>query len=141
MLYELEVLEIRHIADLAQDARKLRDRLLEKVPEADLAEPGPARGEHNPPGDLTLTGVLDTQPEMLALRQALAALPRAVRMIVWAVARTGRGEADSRSREALLAAALPLSDDDIVADLMEQPDLHEHLRKGLYILGAGSLPE
>jgi hypothetical protein len=48
MLFELDVLEIRGIADVALDARKVRDRLLEKVPESDLGEPKPAPGEHNP---------------------------------------------------------------------------------------------
>jgi len=57
MLYELEVLEARRIADLAMDARKLRDRLVEKVPDADLGEPVPARGEHNPTGSIILDGV------------------------------------------------------------------------------------
>ena len=32
MLHEPDVLEARQIADLAADARRVRDRLLEKVP-------------------------------------------------------------------------------------------------------------
>ena len=41
MLHALEVLEARRIADMARDARKVRDRLLEKVADADLGEPQP----------------------------------------------------------------------------------------------------
>ena len=47
MLHEPDVLEARQIADLAADARRVRDRLLEKVPDGKLGEPMSARGEHN----------------------------------------------------------------------------------------------
>ena len=77
---------------------------------------------------------------MLALHQAIAALPRDLREILWAVARTGRGDATPRNWDAVLASASPLTDDDIAADLLDQPDLHDHLRKGLYALGAATLP-
>ena len=68
MLYELDVLETRHIADLARDARKVRDQSLEKVPDAQL-------GEHNPSGNIVLNGVLVAEPKYAALREAFAALP------------------------------------------------------------------
>lgn len=45
MLHELDALESRHIADLARDARKVRDGLLEKVPDPEFGEAEPARGE------------------------------------------------------------------------------------------------
>jgi hypothetical protein len=79
MLHELEMLEARQIADLASDARKVRDRLLEKVREAELGKPVPARGEHNPAGALALNGVLATEPEFVALWDAVAAAPRDIR--------------------------------------------------------------
>ena len=41
MLHELDVLEAKQIADLASDARKVRDRLLEEVPDEKLGEPCP----------------------------------------------------------------------------------------------------
>src|SRR5208282_4623892 len=92
MLHELEVLEAQHIADLALDARNVRDRLLEKVPDTDLGEPIAARGEHNPGGGVLLTGVLASEPEFVALRQAIAALPRDIREKLWVVAQIGRGD-------------------------------------------------
>lgn len=139
MLYELDVLEARQIADLALDARKVRDQLLVKVSEDDLRERAPARDE--PRNDNTiLNGLLETAPAFIALRQAIAALPRDIREKLWVVARTGRGDATIRDWEEALGSASRLRDDDIIADLIQEPDLHHHLRKGLYELHATNLP-
>lgn len=140
MLYELDVLEIRQVADLALDARKCRDRLLESVPDAALGEPAPARGEHNPSGGLGLTEVLGTRREVAALRQAIERLPSTVRQKLWAVARVGRGDVTIGEWEDAVASAALLRDGETVADLMADPDLHEHLRKGLYALHATHVP-
>lgn len=136
MLHELDVLEVRQIADLAADARKVRDRLLEKVPDEELGEPGPARGEHNPAGTLALNGVLAMQPEFVALREAITALPRDIREKLWVVAQVGRAEVAVLGWDEALAEALALSDGDLVSSMVAEPDLHDHLRKGLYELGA-----
>lgn len=136
MLQELEALEARHIADLALDARKVRDRLLEKVPDADLGEPVPARGEHNPSGSIVLNGVVAIEPEFVALREALTALPRDILEKLWVVAQIGRGDVAILGWEAALTEASVLGDDDIVTSMVGEADLHEHLRKGLYQLGA-----
>jgi hypothetical protein len=136
MLHELDVLEARQIADLASDARKVRDRLLEKVRDVELGEPVPARGEHNPAAALALNGVLVTEPEFVALREAIAALPRDIREKLWVVAQVGHGDVAILGWDAALGYASELSDDDIVTDMVAEPDLHEHLRKGLYELGA-----
>ena len=84
MLHELDALEVRRIADLAADARNVRDSLLEEAPDASLGEPKPARGEHNPASSLVFNGVLAGKPEFVALRQAIAELLRDIR---------GRGDA------------------------------------------------
>ncbi len=136
MLHELDVLEARQIADLAADARKVRDRLLEKVRDEELGEPGPARGEHNPAGALAMNGVLAMQPEFVALRDAIAALPRNIREKLWAVARVGRGDVAILGWDEVLAESVALSDSDLVSSMVAEPDLHGHLRKGLYELGA-----
>jgi hypothetical protein len=140
MLHELEALEAGHIADLALDARKVRDRLLEKVADADLGEPPPARGEHNPSGSVVLNGVLAAEPEFVALREAIAALPRDIREKLWVVTQIGRGDLAILGWDEAIGAASALTDDDIVANLLEEPDLHNYLRKGLYALGAATLP-
>jgi hypothetical protein len=140
MLHELEVLELRHIAHLALDARNVRDRLLEKVPEADMGEPIPGRGEHNPSAGIVLNGVLSAEPEFVALRQAIAALTRDIRVKLWVATRIGRGDLAILDWERAIGEASALTDDDIVAGLLDEPDLHELLRKGLYMLGAATPP-
>ena len=140
MLHELEVLEVRHIADLALDARKVRDRLLEKVADADLGEPQPARGEHNPAGTVVLNGVFASEPEFAALREAITALPRDIREKLWVVAQIGRGDIAILDWDDAIASASALTDDDIAANLLGEADLHNYLRKGLYELGEATLP-
>jgi hypothetical protein len=135
MLYELEVLEARRIADLALDARKTRDLLLEKIPEADLGEPLTTRGEHNPSAGLVLNGALDREPSVVALREAIAALPRDIRDKLWVLTRIGRGELAILDWEDAMAAASATAGNDIEADLLGEPDLHNCLHKGLYALG------
>ena len=146
MLYQLEVLEARHIADLASDARMVRDRLLEKVREIDLGEPVPARGEHNPAAGVGLDAVLETQPAPVGANtfevnhQAIEALPHDIREKLWAVARIGRGDAAIGNWDETIRSVTMLTEDNVAADLLGDPDLHVHLRKGLYDLGETSLP-
>ena len=89
LLHELEVLEARRIADLASDARKVRDRLLEKVPDAALGEPKtrPRRTQSRPVA-VVLDSVLASRPGIrraapgdrrAAARHAREALGRACR--------------------------------------------------------------
>lgn len=140
MLQEIEVLEARHIADLASDARRLRDRLLEKVPDADLGEPAPARGAHNPSGNVVLEDVLASRREFVALREAIAALPRDIRDKLWVVTQIGRGDLTILDWDGGLGAASLLTDEDIVASLLGEPDLRDFLGKGLYALGVAAVP-
>lgn len=139
-MHELDVLEVRRIAELALEARKVRDRLLEKVPDSDLGEPKPARGEHNPAANLVLNGVLAGKAEFVALREAIAALPRDVREKLWVVMRIGSGDSAILDWDDVLAAASALADGELVGNMVEEPDLHHCLRKGLYALGAANLP-
>ena len=105
LMHELDVLETRRIAGLALDARKVRDRLLEKVPDADLGEPEPARGEHNAASAIALNCVLASKPEFVALRQAIVELPRDIREKLWVVMQIGRGDAAVVDRDIALATA------------------------------------
>ena len=136
MLHELDVLEARHIADLAREARRVRDRLLEKVRESELGEPEPARGEHHPSATIALNGVLAREPEFVTLREAIASLPRDIKEKLWVVAQVGRGDVAILGWDDALTEASALSDDDIVTNMIGEADLHEYLRKGLYELGA-----
>lgn len=140
MLHELDVLETRNIADLAADARNVRNRLLEKIADRDLGEPSPARGEHNPGSGIVLDDALNAEPEYVALREALVALPREIREKILVVAQIGRGNGAILNWNSAREAASALSDDDIVATLLGEPDLHDLLHKGLYELGAVTPP-
>jgi hypothetical protein len=140
MLHEVDILELRNIAGLALDARRVRDRLLEEIPDADLGEPRPARGQHNPAGRVELNGVLARTPEFVALREAIVALPRDIREKAWAATQTGRGDFTILDWTGAVDAASKLADEDIVADLLGEPDLHDLLHKGLYELGAATPP-
>ena len=141
MLHELDVLEVRSIAGLASDARKVRDRVLEKIAEADLGEPVPARGQHDPGAGVELNGVLAKEPEFIALREAIVALPRDIREEAWVITRVGRGDLAILDWDDGMEAASRLADEDILADLLGEPDLHDLLHKGLYMLGAAAPPE
>jgi hypothetical protein len=134
MLHELDVLEARSIAELALDARKVRDRLLEKIADAYLDEPVPTKGEHNPLGGIVLDDVLAEEPEFVALRGAIVALPREIKEKILVVTRIGRGDFAARDLNAAIDAASAFTDDDIAASLLGEPDLHELLQKGLYML-------
>ena len=140
LLHELDVLETRRIAGLALDARQVRDRLLEKVPDADLGEPEPARGEHNAASTIALNSVLASKPEFIALRQAIVELPRDIREKLWVVMQIGRGDAAVVDRDIALATAAVLSDAEIADNLSSNPDLHSYLQKGLYELRVAAPP-
>lgn len=140
MLYEIEILEARRIADLALAAREVRDRLLEHVPETDLQDTLLARGEHNVAAELELNGVLAGQPDVVALREAIVALPREIQVKLWVVAQIGRGNLAISDWDEAMDAAAALHDADLVTNLVAETDLHHYLRKGLYELGAATLP-
>ncbi len=132
MLHEIDILETRRIADLAAEARKPRDRLLGSIPQAALGEPMPARGPHDPAHDVPLQNLLAGKPEVVALRDAIAALPREIRQSVWIVMEIGRGRFAAGEWEQAAAEAGLLRDADVVASLLDEPDLHVCLGKGLY---------
>lgn len=134
MLHELEILEAKHIAELAAEARDARDRLLESVPEADLGEPQPARGEHNPAGSLGFDALPSDEPSRSALREAIEQLPPAVLRKIWALTLIGRGDYAAKDWDQAMAEAVPASDASLIDSLMTQADLHDYLMKGLYEL-------
>ena len=135
MLHELDALEARRIADLANDAGRARDRFLEKVRQSAFGEPKPARGEHDPTRDISLDDVLANKPEVVALRQAITALPREIRQSIWAVMEIGRGDFAAQDWERSMRHAVLLADADAVAALLDEPDLHIRLGRGFYLLG------
>jgi hypothetical protein len=140
MLYEIEILEARRIADLSAAAREARDRALSPLTEAELGEIRPARGEHHAAGALGFEAMPEEEPARRALREAVEGLPEDMRRKLWALRRTGIGDYARQDWEEALAAAERMSVQGLVSDLVEDVDLHDKLMKGLYELGAAQPP-
>lgn len=64
MLYEIEILEARRIAELAAAARDARDRSLSPVPEAELGEPPRHAASIMPPAPWALRVSPRTNPRI-----------------------------------------------------------------------------
>jgi len=131
MLHEIEILEVRRIAGLAAAARDARDQALTSVPEAELGELRPARGQHHPAGAF---GFIEG-PAHQALREAIDGLPDDIRRKLWAVMRTGSGDYAKADWAEAMTTGLNLPEESIVSDLVQEVDLHDKLMKGLYEIG------
>lgn len=138
MLRELNVEQARRIATLAKTARAARDVILNNVPEAVLGVPPPARGEHNPASVLGFDPLPLDDPALMELRQAVGALAPVARSELFVLMRMGQGDFAAGDWERGLAEAGLLGDETVLATLTEDPDLHEHLSKGLYELAPES---
>jgi hypothetical protein len=133
MLEALSAEQASFIALLAKSARVQRDKLLGNVAEDDLAESKPARGEHNPTGSLGFAPLSPEAPQIAALRDAIGALTREGRAELYALARIGRGDLAAGQWPDGMEEATRLQDETLTAALVEDPDLHDHLVKGLYV--------
>lgn len=134
MFERITIKQVRQVADLAKEARTARDRALLELPERDLGEPTPARGEHNPAAAVGLDPLPADHPARVALRDAVGALSDEALSELLALAWVGRGEYGFKDWQRALSAAdavLPATKSDLVT---EQVDLHELLTKGLYEL-------
>ena len=140
MLHEIDILETRRIADLAAAARQARDRALAPLPETDLGQIRPARGEHHMAGALGFDALGEGEPAHRALREAIATLPADIGRKLWVVMRTGRGDYARGEWDRAIADAEANSAESIAADLAEAVDLHDQLMKGLYELGVATPP-
>jgi hypothetical protein len=140
MLHEIEILEARHIAELAAAARDARNQALMAVPEAELGEPRPARGQHHPAGALGFGAMPAEMPAYQALRQAIEGLPSDIRRKLWVAMRIGCGDYARGDWDEALTAAGVMSDANIINDLADEVDLHDRLMKGLYEIGAAEFP-
>ena len=132
MLKDLNRDQAQFVAMLARAARTQRDSALAGVPEADLTETKPARGEHNPTADLGFVAVREDASQLTMLRETISQLSPAGRSELYALMRVGQGQIAAKKWNRGLAEAVTLSDDTITAALIEDPDLHDHLMKGLY---------
>jgi hypothetical protein len=132
MLKDLNRDQAEFVALLAKAARMQRDAAIVEVREADLADPKPARGEHNPTADLGFVALPEDAPQLTMLREAINSLTPAARSELYALMRVGQGDLGAKKWHRGLTEALTLGDDTVTAALLEDPDLHDHLMKGLY---------
>jgi hypothetical protein len=70
--------------------------------------------------------------QLTMLREAIDALSPAGRSELYALMRVGQGELAAKKWNRGLAEAGTLGDETVTATLIEDPDLHDHLMKGLY---------
>lgn len=132
MLKDLTASQARFIAVLAKTARTQRDAVLGNVPEADFGAVPPGRGVHNPIAELGLEPLAADALQAAALRDAVASLSVTARQELYSLMRIGQGQLTAKRWHRGLAEAEALGDETVVAAIIEDADLHEHLAKGLY---------
>ena len=133
MLNDLHVDQAHFIALLARTARAQRDALLGNVAEDDLDGPTPARGEHNPTAELGVEPLpADASKPAAALREAISSLSEPARRELYALMRIGQGHLAAKKWHHGLSEAEMLGDNAITAAIIDDPDLHDHVTKGLY---------
>lgn len=138
MLKALNPDQANFVALLAKAARLQRDQLLGKVAEGDLAESKSARGEHNPTASLGFEPVSQEAPPLSALREAITGLSTAGRSELYTLMRIGQGDLAAGQWHRGVVETMTLGDETVTALLLEDPDLHDHLVKGLYEVGLAS---
>jgi hypothetical protein len=132
MLKDLNSNQARFIAILARAARAQRDMLLGKATGEDLGQPNAARGQHNPTAALGFEPLQPDAPQVVALGEAIAALSETARRELYALMRIGQGHLAAKKWHRGISDAEQLGDGTVTATLMEDPDLHDHIAKGLY---------
>lgn len=136
MLAALNADQARFVAMLAKAARAQRDDLLGNTAEDDLAPLSAARGEHNPTALLGLEPLRPAAAQTEALREALAALSPQARSELYTLMRIGQGDLAANKWHRGLSEASLLGDATVTGAIVEDPDLHDHIMKGLYEAGA-----
>src|SRR5208337_2025417 len=119
------------IALLAKVARMQRDKLLGNVAEDDLGGTKSSRGEHNPTAPLGFEPLLPDDEQLTALREAISSLTPDGRAELYVLMRIGQGDLAAQDWNRGLDEAALLGEQAVGA-LMDDPDLHDHLEKGLY---------
>jgi hypothetical protein len=124
--------KVRFIALLVKTVRRQRDAFLDNVAEDDLAEAKAARGEHNPIAALGFEPVPSDSLQIAALRDAIHGLEPEGRSELLALMRVGQGDLAVQEFHRGISEAERLGDESVMASLLEDADLHDHLMKGLY---------
>jgi hypothetical protein len=134
MLSALNGEQAHFIALLVKAARMQRDELIGHVAEEVLGGIRPVRGEHNPTVGLGFAPLAPDSEQLTALRDAMAALPPAARVELYCLMRVGQGHLAAKTLHRGISDAGVLDEAAVTGALMDDPDLHDHLEKGLYEL-------
>lgn len=138
MLHDLNLDQARFVALLAKAARAERDALLGHGPDRDLSKTTAARGERNPTAALGFDPLPAQNRQLAALRDALGALTPAARSELYVLMRIGQGHLAADKWHRGMQEAQSLGDTTVAGTLIEDPDLHDHVLKGLYEARLGS---
>ena len=93
----------------------------------------PGRGEHNPTAELGVEPLPAGASKPAAdLREAISSLPEPARRELYALVRIGQGHLAAKKWPHGLSEAEMLGDNAITAAIVDDPDLHDHVMKGLY---------
>ena len=132
LLKDLTVGQARFVAMLARAARVQRDEVLRKAAEGDLGEIDAARGQHNPTAAFGFEPLAVSASQTEALLQAVKTLSARARSELYVLVRIGQGDLAAKQWHTGLAGAQQIGDETIMATIIEDPDLHDHIAKGLY---------
>ena len=97
-----------------------------------------SRGERNPTAALGYDPLPADDRQLSALRDALDALTSTERSELYVLMRIGQGHLAANKWHRGIEEAQSLGDATVAGALIENPDLHDHLSKGLYQAGLGS---
>lgn len=132
MLKALTAQQARMIAMIAKATRTERDAVLGNVAEAELADVVPGRGEHNPTAALGFEPLSPEDLQPAGLRDAVTSLSSPARQELYALMRMGQGHLALKNWHRGLTEAETLGEAAITDAIVDDPDLHDHLAKGLY---------
>ncbi len=132
MLKALNVDQAHFIALLAQTARTQRDAVLGNVAEGALGGVVPGRGAHNPVAELGFDPLPAEALQTTALNDAISSLSVAALHELYVLMRIGQGHLSANKWHRGLSEAGALGEAAITAAIIDDPDLHDHVAKGLY---------
>ena len=132
MLKDLNVDQARFIALLAKTARAERDAMLGHGRDRAFDETVASRGERDPTAARGLDPLPAHNMQLRALRSALAALTERARSELYVLMRIGQGHLAAKTWQRGTEEAQLLGDAAVTAALSEDPNLHDHLSKGLF---------
>lgn len=101
-------------------------------PDRTLNEATATRGERNPTAALGFDPLPAENSQLRALRDALGSLSETAKSELYVLMRVGQGQVAAKQWHRGLQEAQSLGDATVTSVLIEDPDLHEHLLKGLY---------